>query len=34
VWCEAIEMSADDRMADVVADPKDETRAYRLHRAS
>ena len=34
VWCEAIEMSADDRVAEMVADPKDESRAYRLHRAS
>jgi hypothetical protein len=34
VWCEAIEMSADDRVADMVADPKDESRAYRLQRAS
>ena len=30
VWCEAIPMSEDDKRAELVADPKDETRAYRL----
>jgi SAM-dependent methyltransferase len=30
VWCEAIPMSEDDRQAELVADPKDESRAYRL----
>jgi SAM-dependent methyltransferase len=34
VWCEAIAMSEDDRVADPVADPKDESRAYRLHHVS
>ncbi len=32
VWCEAIPMSEDDRQAELVADPKDESRAYRLSR--
>jgi SAM-dependent methyltransferase len=31
VWCEAIPMSAADRQAEFVADPKDESRAYRLN---
>jgi predicted RNA methylase len=30
VWCQAIPMSEDDIRADLVADPKDESRAYRL----
>jgi hypothetical protein len=30
VWCEAIAISPDDLAADPVADPGDETRAYRL----
>jgi len=30
VWCEAIPMSEDDIRAELVADPKDESRAYRL----
>lgn len=34
VWCEAIAMSEEDRVAELVADPKDESRAYRLHRVS
>jgi hypothetical protein len=34
VWCEAIAMSEDDRVAELVADPKDESRAYRLCRTS
>lgn len=31
VWCEAIPMSEDDRQAELVADPKDESRSYRLN---
>ncbi len=30
VWCEAIPMSENDIRAELVADPKDESRAYRL----
>lgn len=30
VWCWAIPMSEDDNLAELVADPKDESRAYRL----
>lgn len=30
VWCQAIPMSEDDMQAELVADPKDESRAYRL----
>jgi SAM-dependent methyltransferase len=30
VWCQTIPMSEDDRQAELVADPKDESRAYRL----
>jgi SAM-dependent methyltransferase len=30
VWCQAIPMSEDDKRAELVADPKDESRAYRL----
>lgn len=30
IWCKAIPMSEDDIRAELVADPKDESRAYRL----
>jgi SAM-dependent methyltransferase len=30
VWCEAIPMSQDDQNAELVADPRDESRLYRL----
>jgi SAM-dependent methyltransferase len=30
VWCQTIPMSEDDSQAELVADPKDESRAYRL----
>src|SRR6202035_42335 len=34
VWCESTEISAEDLAVDPVADPRDETRAYRLLRRS
>jgi SAM-dependent methyltransferase len=34
VWCESTEISPEDLAVDPVADPRDETRAYRLIRSS